>query len=112
MGRAKEYSEHTAQDIDDEVKRIINENYKRAQELINANRDKLELIANSLLEFETLEGSQVEEIVRTGRFTPPPPTPQVGPPSGAQAATPLGEILKPSTPKIDPGLGAPAPAPA
>jgi len=112
MGRSKEYSEHTAQDIDDEVKRIINENYKRAQALINVNRDKLELIANSLLEYETLEGHQVEEIVRTGRFTPPPPTPKVGPPTGAQAATPLGEILKPSPPKIDPGLGAAAPAPA
>src|SRR5262249_21526933 len=91
MVRSKDNSEHTAQEIDDEVKRIINENYQRAKELIHSHRDKLELIANALLEFETLEGAQVEEIVRTGVFTPPPPTPQVGPPSGAQAATPLGE---------------------
>jgi cell division protease FtsH len=72
----------------------------------------LELIANALLEFETLEGAQVDEIVRTGHFTPPPPTPQVGPPTGAQAATPLPEIVRPTPPKIDPGLGSAAPAPA
>jgi cell division protease FtsH len=112
MARAKDYSEHTAQEIDDEVKRIIDEAYKRAQDIIDANRDKLELIAGALLEYETLEGAQVEEIVRTGRFTAPPPTPPVSPPTGAQAATPLPEVMKPAPPKIDGGLGSPAPAPA
>jgi cell division protease FtsH len=112
MARSKDYSEHTAQEIDNEVKRIIDEAYRRAKDLIDANRDKLELIANCLLEYETLEGAQVEEMIRTGRFTPPPPSPQVTPPSGAQAATPLPEVMKPSPPKIDPGLGSPAPAPA
>jgi cell division protease FtsH len=110
--RAKDYSEHTAQEIDDEVKRIIDDAYKRAKEIIDDNRDKLELIANALLEYETLEGSQVEEIVRTGQFTAPPPAPPVSPPTGAQAATPLPEVMKPSPPKIDPGLGSAAPAPA
>jgi len=112
MARSKDYSEHTAQEIDDEVKRIIDEAFRRAKEIIDANRDKLELIANALLEYETLEGAQVEEIVRTGKFTAPPPPPPVTPPSGAQAATPLPEVMKPTPPKIDPGLGAPAPAPA
>src|SRR6266540_2243641 len=112
MARGKDYSEHTAQEIDDEVKRIIDEAFKRAKEIIDNNRDKLEIIANCLLEYETLEGSQVEEIIRTGKFTPPPPPPPVSPPSGAQAATPLPEVMKPATPKIDPGLGAAAPAPA
>jgi cell division protease FtsH len=112
MARSKDYSENTAQEIDNEVKRIIDESYKRASDLIHTNRDKLELIAKCLLEYETLEGSQVEEIVRTGQFTPPPPSPQVPPPSGAQAATPLPEVMKPTPPKIDPGLGSAAPAPA
>jgi cell division protease FtsH len=112
MARGKDYSEHTAQEIDDEVKRIIDEAFKRAKDIIDSNRDKLEMIANCLLEHETLEGSQVEEIVRTGKFTPPPPPPQVSPPTGAQAATPLPEVMKPSPPKIDPGLGSAAPAPA
>ena len=112
MIRSKDYSEQTAQDIDAEVKRIIDEAFRAAKNLIDTNRDKLEIIANALLEYETLEGYQVEEIVRTGNFTPPKPTPQVSPPTGAQAATPLPEIIKPSPPKIGPGLGTPAPATA
>jgi len=110
--RTKDYSEKTAQEIDAEVKRIIDEANKTAKELIEANRDKLEIIANGLLEYETLEGAQVQEIVNTGKFTPPPRTPsQVGPMLGAPAGTPLPETPpKPAPPKL-PGLGAPAPAP-
>jgi cell division protease FtsH len=112
MTRGKDYSERTAQDIDNEVKRIIDEAFKVAKDIIDKYRDKLEIIANCLLEYETLEGSQVEEIIQTGKFTPPPPTPQVGPPTGAQAATPLPEVIKPAPPKLGPGLGTPAPATA
>jgi len=111
MGRSKVYSEDTAREIDAEIKRIIDEQYKIAKDLIMGNIDKLEIIAKSLLEVETLEGSQVEEIVRTGKFTPPPPPPQVDPPHGAPAGTPLPETpAKPTPPKL-PGLGNPAPAP-
>ncbi len=109
MTRSKDYSESTAEEIDTEVKTIIDSSYRRAQELIANNRDKLELIANSLLEYETLDGVQVEEIVRTGKFTPPAPEPPMSPPTGAMAATPLPEIIKPTPPKIDPGLAAPSP---
>jgi cell division protease FtsH len=110
VSRAKVYSETTAQEIDAEVKRIIDEAYKTAKDLIITNLDKLELIAKSLLEVETLDGTQVEEIVRTGKFTPPPPTPQVDAPHGAPAGTPLPEVpVKPAPPKL-PGLGNPAPA--
>ncbi|HXI72962.1 MAG TPA: ATP-dependent zinc metalloprotease FtsH [Verrucomicrobiae bacterium] len=112
MMRRKTYSETTAQEIDAEVRGIINRCYQRAHEMIYANRDKLEMIANALLEYETLDGAQVADIVRLGTFTPPPPTPKVDPPSGAQAATPLPEMPpKPTPPKL-PGLGSPAPAAA
>ena len=112
MGRAKNFSEHTAQDIDSEIKRIIDEAYKTARDIIFTNRDKLELIAKSLLEHETLEGAQVEEIIRTGRFTPPPKPPsQIEPPMGAPAGTPLPETPPKSTPPTLPGLGSPAPSP-
>ena len=58
-----------------------------AKDLIEANRDKLEIIAKSLLEYETLDGTQVEDIVRTGKFTPTPPPPlNLEPPMGAPAA--------------------------
>ena len=109
MARSKDYSEQTAEDIDAEVKRIIDNAFRVAKEIIDGNRDKLGLIANALLEYETLEGAQVEEIVRTGHFTPPPETPKVEPPSGAQAATPLPEVPPKPTPPHLPGLGSPAP---
>jgi len=113
MARTKVYSESTAEEIDVEVKRIIDEAYNRAKTIIVDHRDKLELIAKSLLEYETLDGTQVDEIVRTGKFTPPPtPPPQVDPPLGAPAGTPLPEApAKPAPPKL-PGLGTPAPAAA
>jgi cell division protease FtsH len=110
--RAKVYSEFTAQEIDGEVKLIIDNAYKTAKDILTTNIAKLELIAKSLLEYETLDGQQVEEIVRTGKFTAPPPAPQVEPPRGAPAGTPLPETpTKPAPPKL-PGLGTPAPATA
>jgi len=112
MMRRKTYSESTAQEIDAEVHAIINGCYNRAREIIFANRDKLEMIANALLEYETLDGTQVQEIVKFGKFTPPPPAPKIEPPTGAQAATSLPEVPpKPAPPKL-PGLGTPAPAAA
>jgi cell division protease FtsH len=110
MVQRQEYSEFTAQEIDTEVKRIINEAYDRAKYLIDTHRDKLEIIANALLEYESLDGEQVSQIVRDGTFTPPEPAPKVDPPSGAIAATPLSEVPKPLPPKL-PGFGTPSPAP-
>jgi len=112
VSRAKVYSEFTAQEIDGEVKLIIDHAYKTAKDILTTNSDKLELIAKSLLEYETLDGQQVAEIVRTGKFTAPPPAPQVEPPRGAPAGTPLPETpTKPAPPEL-PGLGTPAPATA
>src|SRR5947207_6986235 len=110
MMRSKDYSERIAQEIDAEVKRIIDEAYARAKNIIETHRDKLEMIAQKLLEYETLDGEQVREIVHKGTFTPPAAATPPEPPSGAQAATPLPEVVKPAPPKL-PGLGNPAPAP-
>jgi cell division protease FtsH len=113
MMRTKDYSESTAQDIDTEVKRIVDGAFQTAKKLIEDNRDKLELVANSLLEYETLDGVQVAEIVRTGTFTPPPKPPaNVGPMMGAPAGTPLPENPPKAVPPKLTGLGTPAPAPA
>src|SRR6185295_5140586 len=112
MARSKDYSESTAEEIDTEVRKIIDDSYRRATDMINTHRDKLELIAKALLEYETLEGMQVEEIVRTGKFTPPEKPTDVGPMMGAPAGTPVPEPpAKPAPPKL-PGLGSASPAPA
>ena len=112
MARSKDYSEGTASEIDTEVRRIIDEAYQRAQEILDTHRDKLELIANALLEYETLEGTQVADIVRTGTFIPPEKPTDVGPMMGAPAGTPLPEPPPKSVPPKLPGLGSPSPAPA
>ena len=115
MAKSKEYSEDTAQIIDAEMMRITNESYERAQKLISDNRDKLEVIAESLLEYETLDGKQVEEIVRTGKFIPPNDIGKGGDgPSGEEASTPLSDGKLEKKPNDeDGGIGSsPAPAPA
>jgi cell division protease FtsH len=110
MARTKVYSETTAREIDEEIKRIIDEGYKTAQTILFNNRSKLELLANALLEYETLDRAQVEEIITTGKFTPPSPRPSGETVLGAPAGTPLPETPpKPAPPKL-PGLGTPAPA--
>ena len=65
--RTQDYSEETARRIDAEISRILDESYERAKTIISANRDKLEMIAEGLLERETLEGYEVEEIVKHNR---------------------------------------------
>ncbi len=114
MQRGKEYSEVTAEQIDGEIKRIIDEGFNVAKNIIATHRDKLEIIANALLEFETLDGVQVADIVNTGSFTPPPKPPvDLKPMMGAPAGTPLPENPPKAAPPILPGgLGSPTPAPA
>src|ERR671936_982727 len=73
ISRARDYSEATAEQIDHEVRRLLDEAYKTAKETLLAHRDKLDVIAKGLLEYETLDGSQIEEIVKHGRLINPPP---------------------------------------
>src|SRR6266436_5216480 len=80
ISRARDYSEATAEQIDQEVKKLLDEAYQLAKQTLIANRDKLEVIAKALLEYETLDGSQIKEIVEHGRLINPPPG--VSPPPG------------------------------
>ncbi|MCQ2367664.1 MAG: ATP-dependent zinc metalloprotease FtsH [Kiritimatiellae bacterium] len=58
------FSEKTSQEIDDEVKKMIDSAYTLAAKLIHENRDKLETLAKRLLEKETMDGLEVEKIVK------------------------------------------------
>lgn len=68
----RNFSEHTAQIIDEEIQRIVEDNYKRALDILSENKEKLELIADKLIEFETLDGTQVRELLEQGYMTNPP----------------------------------------
>jgi len=67
----KEYSEKTAEAIDSEVKKITDEAYKKAKELIVANKDKLEQITKALLKYETLDADDVNLILQGGELDKP-----------------------------------------
>jgi len=60
----KNFSERTAQLIDEEVKKIIIRNYNRAKSLIEKNRDKLQAIAQTLLEREVLSSEEIERLLQ------------------------------------------------
>ncbi|PYL65853.1 MAG: cell division protein FtsH [Verrucomicrobia bacterium] len=74
ISRARDYSEATAEEIDHEVRRLLDEAYQKAKQTLLANRAKLEVIAKALLEYETLDGSQIKEIIEHGRLLKPPPS--------------------------------------
>ena len=62
FAQAKEYSEETANLIDEEVKSIIDFAYKKAEEILKANMEKLTRVANVLLEKEKIDGEEFDEI--------------------------------------------------
>ena len=62
FAQAKEYSEETANIIDEEVKSIIDFAYKKAAEILQANMDKLNTVANILLEKEKIDGEEFDQI--------------------------------------------------
>ena len=57
------FSEETSREIDAEVKRLIDEAYAEAKRIIGENRDKLELLAKTLIEKETMDGRDVEALL-------------------------------------------------
>jgi cell division protease FtsH len=75
MGRARDYSEATAQEIDREVRKLCDDAYQRAKDLLVGNRATLESIAKALLEFETLDGAQIRDLIKNGKMSNPPTGP-------------------------------------
>lgn len=65
LQKSRDYSEETAQEIDKEVKRIIDEAYQRAKKLLSQDRESLDLIAKALLEFETLDAEEINLLLKT-----------------------------------------------
>ena len=63
IAQHKDYSEATAQTIDNEVKHIIDECFQDAQSILQENKDKLELLAETLFERETLDDAEIRELL-------------------------------------------------
>jgi cell division protease FtsH len=73
ISQHRDYSELTAQKIDEEVRRIVTDAYAKASNLIKDNLEALHQLAGALLEKETLDGKQIEEILVHMRKTAPSP---------------------------------------
>ena len=69
LSRAQNYSEETARKIDSSIKEIIDQQYDRAKQILTENIDSLHAAANALLEFETIEGKHIHEIIEHGKIT-------------------------------------------
>ncbi len=75
--QSKNVSEETLRTIEVEVKRILDEQYAVARALIEANQDKMHVMAKTLLEWETLDAHQIDDIMNDRPPRPPPPVPPV-----------------------------------
>ena len=68
---APSISEETQQKVDEEIRRILDRQYALARSLLEANRDKVEVMTKALLEWETLDADQVKDIMSGGEPRPP-----------------------------------------
>jgi len=67
----REYSEETAKAIDEEVKKLIDRLYEDTRQLLESNRDRIETLAKALLKYETLDGQDIDRIMRGDSLTKP-----------------------------------------
>ena len=100
MSRSRDYSESTAQEIDREVRRLVDEAYGRAKQIITAHRTQLEIIAKALLEYETLDAGQIKDIIEHGEMRNPPTTP----PKQSSTPPPIPQPEQRPEPGFPPGL--------
>ena len=67
--KSKNFSDKVAHEIDEEVRKIINECYKKAEDILKANKDLVMLLADALVEHETLTKEQIDSLVKTGKIS-------------------------------------------
>ena len=105
---SKDYSEQTALVIDTEVRDIVERAHAKAIQLLKENLDKLHLLANTLLERETIDGDQMDRVLRGETLEPAPRYADLdAPPPSASA--PVTRTDEGNTPE---GFGEPSPRPA
>lgn len=94
----KNVSESTMQKVDEEIRRIIDQQYVLARKLIENNRDKVEVMAKALLEWETLDAEQLDDIMAGKAPRPPKPSTSNQSPKPPQDATPATTVVAPTEP--------------
>jgi cell division protease FtsH len=81
----KNVSDDTAHTIDEEIRSIIDRNYERATQLLQNNSDKLHLMAEALIKYETIDSDQIDDIMSGKKPRPPKDweEPEAGPGDGS-----------------------------
>jgi cell division protease FtsH len=108
FGESRDYSEETARIIDEEVKKLIDSLQIETKQMLEAHRDRIEAIAQALLKYETLDGNDVDRIMRGDTLTKPTI------PDLLDKEQRRGTVVQPpakSPPGIIPGFGGPLPSP-
>ena len=101
MSQRSAMSDETARKIDAEIRKLVEGGHKRATELLTTHNEQLHLLANALLEFETLSGDEINQLLETGKFerddgkvVKPSSIPTVGtaiPKAGRGKSAPVGD---------------------
>ncbi|WP_349519303.1 ATP-dependent zinc metalloprotease FtsH [Marinobacter sp. NFXS11] len=103
------YSPETAQRIDEEVRNIIDSCYEKAKQILVDNRDKLDMMADALMKYETIDRHQIDDIMEGRTPRPPKGWGDSGPAGGVKADEPeTSPEPKASDDGRHPGVGRPA----
>ena len=94
----KNISEATMQKVDNEIRRIIDQQYALARNLIETNRDKIESMTHALLEWETIDADQINDIMAGNPPRPPKPSQSAQAPKPPQDQTPTAPAVAPTQP--------------
>jgi cell division protease FtsH len=104
ISQRREVSERMSEVVDAEIKRLVDAAYARASEILTAERDLLDRLAETLLERETIDREDIDTLARGEPLPPRPSAAPAVPPAGSRPGTP--------TPRPTPVLGAPPAEPA
>jgi len=88
----KNISEATMQKVDMEIRRILDEQYALARKLIEENRDKMEAMTKALLEWETIDADQINDIMDGNPPRPPKPSKSAQAPTPPSDTTPTAPV--------------------
>ncbi len=69
-GKTKNFSDKVAHEIDEEVRKIIEECYEKAKKILKENKDLVNILADALVDKETLTKEEIDLIVKTGKYSP------------------------------------------
>ncbi|MDO8312046.1 MAG: ATP-dependent zinc metalloprotease FtsH [Sideroxyarcus sp.] len=94
----KNISEASMQKVDAEIRRILDEQYALARKLIETNRDKIEAMTHALLEWETIDADQIDDIMAGNPPRPPKPSQSSKAPEPPKDTTPTAPATTPTQP--------------